>query len=149
MSSKPQKKATNEGEKKKQRIRPTNKSLESQRFSSVKMPKGNEVTGVNAHIHEVDKLTSSGMAFDPIPNDGMFTVVENSKYWPPPSLEELQQSSGIATLAGDGMDMYDRREDDAAAKKEKIKILKVMGEVNHPRGKGAKNVKVKLDDDDE
>ena len=88
---------------------------------------------------------SSDAAFDPIPNDPMFSVVENSKYWPPMSLEELQKSSGI-TLAADGMDLYDRREDDANAKKEKV--AKMKGEVNHPRGKATKNVKVSFGDDE-
>lgn len=147
--------------KKTQRIRPTNKSLEAQRFSSIKMPRSSELLSTSSaaaskkqqQIHEEDLVQKQGgapssadAAFDPIPNDPMFSIVENSKYWPPMSLEELQKSSGM-TLAADGMDLYDRREDDANAKKEKV--AKMKGEVNHPRGKATKNVKVSFDDDNE
>lgn len=146
---------------KKQRVRPTNKSLESQRFSTVRMPAKSEVANHAASIHSVDKPTAetgTSMAFDPIPQDGMFLVVEQSSYWPPPPLESFLGSSaaggggeGAALLSVDGMDMYDRRADDAVAKQEKMKIakqIKKAGELSHPRGKATGNAKVHFDDSD-
>ena len=121
------------------RVRTTKRSLEAKQFSSIPMPKSDEVQGANAHIHE---KVQPGSTFDPIPNDPMFTVVTNSKYWPPPPLADLGTLEG-ENLAG-GMDLYDRRADEAAAKK--AKVARVEGELNHPRGKTAKNVKVSFDE---
>jgi hypothetical protein len=135
--------------KKQQRVRPTNKSLESQRFTTVKLPKSSEVVS-QSRIHELEQQNTS-TTFDPIPTDGMFVVVADSQYWPPPPLEELLRSfnpSGTDVAAGDGMDMYDRRADDASAKAAKLKVVKEIGEVRHPRGKAPKNDKVQFNDDD-
>ncbi|ORC89949.1 uncharacterized protein TM35_000102170 [Trypanosoma theileri] len=85
----------------------------------------------------------SSQAFDPIPNDPMFVVVAKSKYWPPPTLEELHAETGAEIT--DGFDTYDRREDDKQSRQERTKI--VRGELNHPRGKPRQNTLVKLDDD--
>ena len=145
----------------KQRVRQTNKSIEAQRFTTVKLPRSSEVNAPS-RIHEVDansgaQGTAAG-GFDPIPNDGMFTIPTTSQYWPPPPLEALlQEYNAAARAAGDnsvtelsteGMDMYDRRADDAAAKAAKLKIVKVAGEVVHPRGKQAKNSKVLFEADE-
>jgi hypothetical protein len=140
---------------KKQRVRPTNKSIESQRFTTVKLPKSSEVVA-QSKIHELEQRTATTPAggFDPIPNDGMFVVVQDSQFWPPPPLEELMRSlnesgqSHNMPAENDGMDMYDRRADDAAAKAAKMKVVKAIGEVSHPRGKVSKNVKVLFDNDD-
>ncbi|AAZ13331.1 uncharacterized protein TEOVI_000802800 [Trypanosoma equiperdum] len=156
---------------KKQRIRMTNKAVEGLRFSTVRMPAKSEVQKQQTDIsrlisdHE-DKRSgdstrengeegargrSSGngrtrqvgsAAFDPIPNDPMFFIVEKSKYWPPPSLEDLHKSVGVE-MSGDGFDPYDRREDDEQARQARTKI--VRGELNHPRGKPRKNTLVKLE----
>ncbi|CUG88406.1 Hypothetical protein, putative [Bodo saltans] len=144
---------------KKQRVRPTNKSIESQRFTTVKLPRSSEVVA-QSRIHELEQRTATTPAggFDPIPNDGMFLIVEESQYWPPPPLDDLMRSfneanggqSHTSTVAlADGMDMYDRRADDAAAKSAKLKVVKAIGEVSHPRGKAAKNVKVQFNDNDD
>lgn len=144
--------SSNEAAKKKtqQRVRITNKGLEAQRFSTVRMPAKSEAVSSASQMHAPEK----SIAFDPIPQDGMFNIVESSSYWPPEPLESLLGSgsgSGDATqLSADGMDMYDRRADDADAKKEKMKVakqIKLAGELSHPRGKGTKNVKVNLGDD--
>lgn len=124
-----------------QRIRQTNKSQEAKRFSSVKMPQKSEIEQKSL-MHSADPA-----AFDPIPGDGMFNVVENSKYWPPPSLEEVMKLSGKTADLADGMDLYDRRDDEAKAKKQHA--AKIKGELNHPRGKEPKNKKVRLESDDE
>jgi hypothetical protein len=125
------------------RVRATKRSLEAKQFSSIPLPRTSEVTGANAHIHEVVAAPSSGAAvFDPIPNDGMFFIVANSKHWPPPPLADLGALDGN-NMAG-GMDLYDRRADEAHAKK--AKVARIEGEVNHPRGKATKNTKVAFDD---
>lgn len=136
---------------KKQRVRPTNKSIESQRFTTVKLPKSSEVVA-QSKIHELDQRSgNASSAFDPIPNDGMFVVVENSQYWPPPSVEDVMRSvsDGQLEVGNDGMDMYDRRADDAAAKAAKLKVVKTIGEVNHPRGKARKNAAIQFNDNDD
>lgn len=127
----------------KQRTRSTNKSEEAKRFSTVKPPKSSEITHSTSSIHQ------EGASFDPIPNDQMFLIVEQSKYWPPPPLSQLPplprsgaQAEGevtVATLA-DGMDMFDRRADDRAQMTARVK--RMAGEVNHPRRKAPKNLKV-------
>lgn len=134
---------------KKQRVRPTNKSIESQRFASVKLPRTSEVVA-QSKIHELEQRSATtSSVFDPIPNDGMFEIVQDSQYWPPPPLEELMSSlnqGGEMIANHDGMDMYDRRADDASAKAAKLKVVKAIGEISHPRGKVAKNIKVQFDD---
>lgn len=162
--------------KKPQRVRVTNKALESRQFSTVRLPRTNEVPAqkvdVQSLFQELDgdrvrrpqppssvanSSTGSGAAtttattnttgaasssFDPIVNDPMFSIVTNSQYWPPPSLEELHAKTGHDH--GDGFDSYDRREDDKQARKERTKVIK--GEINHPRGKARQNTIVKLED---
>jgi hypothetical protein len=82
-------------------------------------------------------------AFDPIPSDATFTIVENSTYWPPAPL-----SAAMLALAGAGaMDPFDRRDDEAVAKRQKIKAA--AGEVRHPRGRAPTNTKVSFDDEDD
>lgn len=145
-----------------QRVRLTNKTLEGRQFSSVRLPRTSEVPAQKINVdamyedlaHQPAATTSSftdggAATFDPIPSDSMFYIVSNSKYWPPPSLEELQQSTGIAVLGTDGFDAYDRRADDTSARQERAKVVK--GELNHPRGKARKSTVTKLDDssDDE
>ncbi|KPI89307.1 hypothetical protein ABL78_1536 [Leptomonas seymouri] len=142
-----------------QRVRVTNKTLESRQFSTVRLPRTNEVpvqkVDVQSMFQELDidatrnttynsaaAATAPSSSFDPIANDPMFSVVANSKYWPPPSLEELHAKMGQDH--GDGFDSYDRREDDKRARKERTKVIK--GEINHPRGKVRQNKIVKLPD---
>ncbi len=131
------------------RVRATKRSLEAKQFSSVALPRASEVTGANAHIHDAAvaggaaSSSSLSAAFDPIPNDAMFFIVAASKHWPPPSLAEMSVALDGDNMAG-GMDLYDRRADEAEAKK--AKIARVEGEVNHPRGKVTKNSKVSFDD---
>lgn len=172
--------------KKPQRTRVTKKALESQQFSSVRLPRGNEgpaqKVDLQAMYRDVDPTQemppattasssatadtatpiimrgSSGASlngmtsstsnsttcgFDPIQNDAMFIVVKHSKYWPPPSIEDLHKKTG--NDHGDGFDAYDRRDDDSNARSERSKVVK--GELNHPRGKPRKNTIVKLDND--
>jgi len=74
----------------------------------------------------------------------MFVIVQNSSYWPPPTLAELQRSSGVELADGDGFDQYDRRDDDQQAKRERTAVVK--GELNHPRGKARANTITKLED---
>ncbi|KPA77821.1 hypothetical protein ABB37_06638 [Leptomonas pyrrhocoris] len=142
-----------------QRVRVTNKALESRQFSTVRLPRTNEVAAQKVDVQSMfrelatdpSRLTSgnSGAAvaapsssFDPIVNDAMFSVVAHSQYWPPPSLEALHAKTGQDH--GDGFDSYDRREDDKRARKERAKVIK--GEINHPRGKTRQNTIVKLSD---
>lgn len=154
-----------------QRVRVTNKALESRQFSTVRLPRSNEVPVQKVDVHSMfrelsedsgaaprratpDSSTapaaaaaapSSSSTFDPIVNDPMFTIVADSHFWPPPSLEELHARTGRDI--GDGFDSYDRRQDDKAARKERAKVVK--GEVNHPRGKVRQNVIVKLEESSE
>ncbi|AYU77621.1 hypothetical protein conserved [Leishmania donovani] len=150
-----------------QRVRVTNKALESRQFSTVRLPRTSEVPAQKADVHSMyqelacgssggtaaasSKSASAASAaasppsssgFDPIANDAMFTIVTKSKYWPPPSLEELHAKTGHDH--GDGFDSYDRREDDKKARKERVKVVK--GEVNHPRGKPRQNTVIQLSD---
>lgn len=172
----------NAKKKKPQRVRVTNKALESRQFSTVRLPRSSEVPAqkvdVQAMYQELEgkrgagaghaaasrssnsaaaaaaspssssipaaAAAAAGTAFDPIVNDAMFTILTRSKYWPPPSLEELHASTGHDH--GDGFDAYDRREDDKQARKERVKVVK--GEINHPRGKARQNTIVKLEDSD-
>eukprot|EP00796_Vickermania_ingenoplastis_P007029 gene7029-4985_t len=93
--------------------------------------------------------TPGAAAFDPIRNDPVLVVVEKSSYWPPPTLEELQQRTGIKLGSGndDGFDLYDRREEEAEARKEKqlLAAHKRKGELQHPRGRPPRNTVEKLD----
>lgn len=81
--------------------------------------------------------SAAGGGFDPIPQDVVFVVVQQSAYWPPPSLAELREKTGIS--ASEELDLYDRREEEAVAKKEKTEQMKKKGELQHPRGKAPKN----------
>ncbi|KAG5481965.1 hypothetical protein LSCM1_05677 [Leishmania martiniquensis] len=147
-----------------QRVRVTNKALESRQFSTVRLPRASEVPVQKADVKGMyqqlesgrcggDAAASAGAAsaaasppfssgFDPIVNDPMFVIVSHSKHWPPPSLEELQAQTGHDH--GDGFDSYDRREDDKRARRERVRVVK--GEVNHPRGKPRQNTIVQLSD---
>nr|CCC92322.1 conserved hypothetical protein [Trypanosoma congolense IL3000] len=155
---------------KKQRVRMTNKAVEGLRFSTVRMPAKSETQRQTADIDRllserhsksdgieerggravVERAAavdpkeglSSSSVFDPISSDPMFIVVEKSKYWPPPTLQELHASKGVE-MSGDGFDPYDRRQDDQQARKERAKV--VRGELNHPRGKPRKNMLVSLE----
>lgn len=128
------------------------------------------------HLHDQEGATtnpstgqaSSSMAFDPIPNDGMFIIPEESEYWPPPSLEDLAAAyakeqaalpgpqgqirseedirKAAVGMSADGMDLFDRRADDKQSHKEAKKIIKQKGELSHPRGKTAVSTKVSFDD---
>ncbi|GET87396.1 hypothetical protein, conserved [Leishmania tarentolae] len=154
--------------KKSQRVRVTNKALESRQFSTVRLPRTSEVPAQKVDVHSMYQelacassggtpaasaskstgavssasLAHSSSGFDPIANDAMFAIVTNSTYWPPPSLEELHAKTGHDH--GDGFDSYDRREDDKKARKERVKVMK--GEVNHPRGKPRQNTIIQLSD---
>ncbi|KAK7197689.1 hypothetical protein NESM_000720700 [Novymonas esmeraldas] len=146
---------------KSQRVRVTNKALESRQFSSVRLPRTSEVPAqkvdVDAMYSELAaghgtaaaaaaaSPSSSAAVFDPIVGDSMFTIVARSKYWPPPSLEVVHAATGHDH--GDGFDAYDRRDDDRQARAERVKM--VRGEVNHPRGKPRKNTIVALTDSDD
>ncbi|CAG9572077.1 conserved hypothetical protein [Leishmania major strain Friedlin] len=158
-----------DGKKRKpQRVRVTNKALESRQFSTVRLPRTSEVPAQKMDVHSMYQEVACGSSgdtaaasasksasaasptasspsssgFDPIANDAMFTIVTKSKYWPPPSLEELHAKTGHDH--GDGFDSYDRREDDKEARKERVKVVK--GEVNHPRGKPRQNTVIQLSD---
>ena len=124
------------GKKKPQRVRTTNRAKEAKQFSSVRLPRRSEMPMTNVTMHSTPTLD-----FDPIPSDSMFSIVANSKYWPPVPLEELRGSWGA--LNADGMDLFDRREDEARGCREKI--AKISGEVNHPRGKARKQEKIKFE----
>lgn len=210
------------------RVRPTQRSLEAKQFSTVRLPRGSEVAVNRNSIHEqyesmenpnVGNIPStSAGGFDPISNDGMFTVVANSRYWPPMPLEQLLEKAppellgkvrtddddkrigtdsddddfddddnlnnnddsddeddnaasaspstanknkkdipSSATKAeriqqilnSDGaMDLYDRRDDEAKARKMLAKAQKKAGELSHPRGKAPVNSKKTFDDSD-
>ena len=138
------------------RIRTTNKALDAQRFSSVKVPRSAEVqpsktlapelrAGAGGRAAEAQSRKSQDLAgkkpaeaFDPIPNDGTFIVVEESKYWPPPAMSPEQ-------LKACGMDLFDRREDEHIAKRDR---LKAAGELRHPKGRGSTNSKVTFSDNE-
>ncbi|KAG5482495.1 hypothetical protein CUR178_05635 [Leishmania enriettii] len=154
--------------KKPQRVRVTNKALESRQFSTIRIPRSSEVPAQKADIkgmyQELEGRRSGGTSaasaakevgatsdasspsfssgFDPIVSDPMFMIVIKSRYWPPPSLEELHAQTGHDH--GDGFDSYDRREDDRRARKERVKVAK--GEINHPRGKPRQNTIIELSD---
>lgn len=142
-------------------MRVTNKALESRQFSTARLPRTSEVPAQKVDVHSMyqelgcrssggttaassSKLASAAYSsgFDPVSSDAMFTIVAKSKYWPPPSLEELHAKTGHDH--GDGFDSYDRREDDKKARKERVKVAK--GEVNHPRGKPRQNTVIHLSD---
>eukprot|EP00796_Vickermania_ingenoplastis_P007034 gene7034-4987_t len=131
-------------ERKRQRVRLTNKGAESQQFSTVRpsaLKGGGTIPASYAATTNAQQLrnihsereggaaaplssssaTPGAAAFDPIRNDPVLVVVEKSSYWPPPTLEELQQRTGIKLGSGndDGFDLYDRREEEAEARKEK------------------------------
>lgn len=143
----------------KQRVRVTNKGVEAQRFSTVPLsqlrreadpskvlPSASPAASSSQQLKNV--LAEGGHAdggFDPIVSDATFSIVASSSYWPPPTLEALQKSSGVE-VKGDGFDDYDRRDEEAAARKEKASEMKKKGELQHPRGKQRKNVVEKLDD---
>lgn len=150
--------------KKKQRVRVTNKALEARQFSSVRLPQKSEVAATKVNVdamYRAQEPSSAGLSaapapgagattFDPIPNDPIFYVVENSQYWPPPSLAELQETTGVKAANADGFDTYDRREDETRARQVRQKVIK--GELNHPRGKPRQNKIVLYEsssDDDE
>ncbi|KAG5508745.1 hypothetical protein JKF63_05243 [Porcisia hertigi] len=168
MPSKDAQRQQRNAKKKPQRVRVTNKALESRQFSTVRLPRKSEVpaqkvdvkslyqelaggpshgsvaaaaTG-NSAVVAAAAASPSSSGFDPIAHDPMFIIVAKSKYWPPPSLEELHAKTGHDH--GDGFDSYDRRDDDKLARKERAKVIK--GEINHPRGKPRKNNVVKLSD---
>ncbi|EPY26122.1 hypothetical protein STCU_00176 [Strigomonas culicis] len=135
---------------KKQRVRVTNKALEARQFSSVRLPQKSEVAAVKVNVDAMYRAqepnssvpaapapASGGATFDPIPNDPMFYAVENSQYWPPPTVAELQERTGVAAASADGFDTYDRRDDEKRARQARQKIVK--GELNHPRGKPRQN----------
>lgn len=88
--------------------------------------------------------STAAEGFDPILQDPTFVVVSQSLYWPPPTLAELKEKTGIS--ASEDLDLYDRREEEAAAKKEKTELMKKKGELQHPRGKPPKNRVERLDD---
>ncbi|RNC43354.1 hypothetical protein TcCL_NonESM06981 [Trypanosoma cruzi] len=154
----------------KQRVRVTNKALEARQFSTVRLPRKAEMQAPQVDVERmyedhdrgyrrgdekrgdgggdaggVNAQKSVPLIFDPIPNDPLFVVVAKSKYWPPPPLEELRAANGAPIE--DGFDAYDRREDDRAARRERVRV--VRGELNHPRGKPRQNTIVKLNDSDE
>ncbi|CAD2212683.1 hypothetical protein, conserved [Angomonas deanei] len=113
------------------------------------MPLKSEIPNPKVNVsamYDNSDAASKPQEFDPIPNDPMFYVVENSKYWPPPSLQELHQTTGIVA-ENDGFDSYDRREDESNAKKERVKIVK--GVLNHPRGKPPQNERKTFDSSDD
>lgn len=151
----------NGNERKRQRVRMTNKGLEAQQFSTVRpshlsgaasLPANSATSNpqqlqniLTEHKSTAASASSSASAvFDPITNDSTFVVVERSAYWPPPSLEELQESTGVK-ISGDGFDTYDRREEEAVPRKEKTAAMKIKGELQHPRGKPRINKIEKLD----
>jgi len=125
-----------------QRVRKTQASIEAQQFSSVRLPRKPEVIQNTSAI--TNAAETAGADFDPIPNDGMFVIVENSSYWPPPPLASIRPTTEDVD-AGDGMDLYDRRKDDRVAK---ARATKLKGELNHPRGKPKANSKVVFSEDD-
>lgn len=161
------------------RARTTQRSVEAKQFSSVRLPKKSELTNTThktIHLHDQDgaaapAASSTAMAFDPIPNDGMFIIAEASEYWPPPPLEELAAAyakeqatipnahgqvrteeeirKAAVGMSSDGMDLFDRRADDKQSHKDAKKIIKQKGELFHPRGKQAVNVKVTFGGDDD
>ncbi|RNF01990.1 hypothetical protein TraAM80_06652 [Trypanosoma rangeli] len=150
---------------KKQRVRVTNRALEARQFSTVRLPRRAEAQVPQVDVERMydDRGREGGdsgakrgdgnggeqasvpSVFDPIPADPLFVVIVKSKYWPPPPLEELQ-ARGEGAIS-DGFDAYDRREDDSAARKERVKV--VRGELNHPRGKPRQNTLVQLDDSED
>lgn len=208
-SSSAAKKSSGSASRKPQRVRVTNKALESRQFSTVRMPRGGDAlqapkANVDSLYRDVQRTTTSGSGgghgeskgergdgqqlpqqhtrgpasssssaspsashsgklpsssaanraasgaffeFDPIPNDPMFVIVEQSQYWPPPTLQELEEQTGVSVVGTDGFDAYDRREDDKKARQERVK--RVPGELHHPRGKPRQNVIVQFDDDDD
>lgn len=87
-------------------------------------------------------------SFDPIAVDSAFVIVNPSSYWPPPTLASLREAAGFSgeAVVEDGFDMYDRRDEERQAKKEKMAALKKKGELHHPRGKERKNTVETLDD---
>ena len=112
------------------RVRATNKSLEAKQFSTVRLPRKAEVRAANEGTLPDDMRAHGAFGaapkkpattapaatsadFDPIPNDGTFVIVENSKHWPPPKLDEvlLQRAGGRLV---DGLDTYDRSDDAGA-----------------------------------
>lgn len=98
------------------------------------------------------QASSSSAPFDPIPQDPVFFLVENSKYWPPPPLKNANKN-GEEDASGMGlMDQFDRQDDEKQKRKHAEKLAKQQkkenpGELVHPRGKAAVNLKVKLDSD--
>lgn len=163
------------------RVRTTQRSMEAKQFSSVKLPRKSEMdasTHKTIHLHDQEGTTtpsagggaSSSMVFDPIPNDGMFMIPEESEYWPPPPLEDLAAAyakeqatvpgpngqlrseedirKAAVGMSADGMDLFDRRADDKQSQKDAKKIIKQKGELSHPRGKTAVSSKVSFDAED-
>jgi hypothetical protein len=139
----------------KNRVRSTKRSEEGRQFSSIKVPRKAEVKAANQSALPVDLRRDGGGHgaaprgqdyFDPLSSDATFVVVEHSEFWPPPSLEQLLGKEAAANPDG-AMDMYDRGQDDAANKRERV--AKQIGEVNHPRRKAKRNTKVAFGDDDD
>lgn len=150
------------------RQRETNRQADAKRFSTVPAAKRGADNAIGhgrkAMVREEPaeaQAASSSSSFDPIKNDPMFVIVEDSKYWPPPPLSTLlenfqgsiQSEGGKPAACRDpaklmdmfeSLDMYDRRADDKTAEK---KVRKQAGQLQHPRGKAPQNTKVTFDED--
>ena len=130
------------------RTRETTASLEAKQFTTLRtVPASEAVSAARKPQFEPAASKGSSLDFDPVKTDPMFTIVENSKYWPPPSVDEVLKARGMKsagrgeTLNADGMDTYDRRADNAKARKQRV-----PGELRRPRGLTTKNSKVVFDD---
>jgi hypothetical protein len=144
--------------KKKQRVRETNEMRQSKQFSTLRKVTKDEEVKPKKKRFDMEGGASSTKSqppvavFDPIPNDAMFVIVKDSKYWPPPTVEELLKSKGLSSTAigeglnSDGMDTYDRR-GEAPLPPVGQKRPRQSGEINHPRGKANQNQKLTFDDE--
>lgn len=122
----------------------------SSKGSSMHRPpqEGHALGSISTHDGPSSSASSSGAVggFDPIPQDPTFVIVPHSTYWPPPTLQALREKTGFT--ASEELDLYDRREEEATAKKEKAVLMKKKGELQHPRGKGPKNTVERLEASD-
>jgi hypothetical protein len=94
-------------------------------------------------FENVTAAAAESLKFDPIPNDPTFLEIHDSKLWPPPPLD----AATLALAGAGGLDQYDRRDDEAAARKQRVKAM--AGEVSHPRGRVPKNAKQTFEDSDD
>lgn len=132
---------------------PSSSSFSSERLhpnssSMHRSPQQGHTSGsVSAHGGTSSSSSSGAVAgFDPIPQDPTFVIVPHSTYWPPPTLQALREKTGVT--GSEELDLYDRREEEATAKKEKAALMKKKGELQHPRGKGPKNTIERLESSD-